>query len=334
MKAAHDMNKKFRNMRQILPISLLALGSLAVGTAQAQETALNVGAVPTGTGWFFGVSEGARVISANTPYELTVRETGGTRENAIRLSRGELDLAFTEALVGYEQYNGIGRFDGSGDENVRLLYWIAPSTMHWAVREDEGIDSFEGLNGKRFNPSSIGGGGEYITELVFDILGVEPDFQRMRIDDAAEGVIDGRLAGFSYNGIPPIPAFTEVHSSRPLRLLSLSQEQVASILEELPFLAPSVIPEDTYRGMPEATSLGIYMGISASSSLDDDTVYEITKAYWENHEQVVASFAPADGMTPQGVIDNATFPLHAGALRYYQEIGLDIPDDVIPPEAQ
>ncbi|NGO91441.1 MAG: C4-dicarboxylate ABC transporter substrate-binding protein, partial [Halomonas sp.] len=126
----------------------------------------------TGTGWFFGISEGARVISANTDYEITVRETGGTRENAIRLTRGELDLAFTEALVGYEMYNGTGRFEDTPNPDARLIYWIAPSTMHWAVREDSGIESFEGLNGARFNPSSIGGGGEYITELVFDILNI------------------------------------------------------------------------------------------------------------------------------------------------------------------
>ncbi|MGP9684568.1 TAXI family TRAP transporter solute-binding subunit [Halomonas sp. AOP25-F1-15] len=319
--------------RLLLPASILALGTLSSPLAQAQD-ALNMGAVPTGTGWFFGISEGARVISANTPYEITVRETGGTRENAIRLGRNELDLAFTEALVGYEQYNGIGRFESTPNENVRLVYWIAPSTMHWAVRQDSDIKSFEELAGKRFNPSSIGGGGEYITELVFDILGVEPDFQRMRIDDAAEGVIDGRLVGFSYNGIPPIPAFTEVHSSRPLQLLSLSEEQLETVTTELPFLSPSIIPADTYRGMDEATSLGIYMGVSANSSLDDDIVYNITKAYWDNHEQVAASFAPAKGMTPQDVIDNATFPVHAGALRYYQELGLEIPEDVIPPEAR
>src|SRR5699024_326083 len=131
---------------------------------------------------------------------------------------------------------------------------------------------------------------------------------------------------------PPIPAFTEVHSSRPLHLLSLSDEQVSLVTEELPFLVGTVIPDDTYRGMPEATSLGIYMGVAANNSLDDDAVYDMTKAYWENHEQVAASFAPADGVTPQTVIDNATFPLHAGALRYYQEIGLDIPEDIIPPE--
>lgn len=320
-------------LRHLLPASLLVAGALTTGTVQAQ-TALNLGAVPTGTGWFFGISEGARVISANTDYEITVRETGGTRENAIRLNNGELDLAFTEALVGYELYNGVGRFEDTPNPDVRLVYWIAPSTMHWAVRQDSDIETFEDLNGERFNPSSIGGGGEYITEQVFGILNIEPDFQRMRVNDAAEGVTDGRLVGFSYNGVPPIPLFTEVHSSRPLQLLSLTDEQVDTVIEELPFLSPAIVPADTYTGMSEAQSLGIYMGVAASTELDADTVYELTKAYWENHDEVAASFKPAASVEPQTVVDTATFPLHAGALRYYQELGLDIPEDIIPPEAQ
>ncbi|WP_062375569.1 TAXI family TRAP transporter solute-binding subunit [Halomonas sp. KX33721] len=320
-------------LRHLLPASILAVSALTAATAQAQ-TALNMGSVPTGTGWFFGISEGARVISANTPYEITVRETGGTRENAIRLTNGELDLAFTEALVGYEQYNGEGRFADMPNPDVRLVYWIAPSTMHWAVRQDSGLETFEDLNGERFNPSSIGGGGEYITEQVFGILGIEPDFQRMRVNDAAEGVTDGRLVGFSYNGVPPIPLFTEVHSSRPLQLLSLTDEQVSTVTTELPFLSPAIVPADTYTGMSEAQSLGIYMGIAATTDLDADTVYELTKAYWENQDEVAASFKPAGSVDPQTVVDTATFPLHAGALRYYQELGLEIPADIIPPEAQ
>lgn len=86
-------------LRHVLPASLLAVSALTAATAQAQ-TALNMGSVPTGTGWFFGISEGARVISANTPYEITVRETGGTRENAIRLTNGELDSGLHRGVSG------------------------------------------------------------------------------------------------------------------------------------------------------------------------------------------------------------------------------------------
>lgn len=38
--------------RLLIPASILALGTITSATVQAQEDALNIGAVPTGTGWF------------------------------------------------------------------------------------------------------------------------------------------------------------------------------------------------------------------------------------------------------------------------------------------
>ncbi len=314
----------------------LAAAALAVGLAApatAQE-AVSIGVAPAASGWYFGFSELSRLVSADSPLEISVRETGGSRENAIRLGRGEIDLGLIDAPGAYEAYTGTGRYENDAIDQMRMVLWVAPSTMHWAVRQDSGIETFEDLDGARFNPSSIGGGGEYITELVFDALGIAPDFQRMSMSDAADAVVDGRIVGFSYNGIPPIPAFTEVHSSRPLRVLSLTDEQVATATEALPFLSATEIPEGTYRDMPAATTLGTYIGIAATSDLSEDAAYEFTRAYWENIERLGQTFAPAQGMTPEISAENTATPLHAGALRYYREIGIEVPEELVPPEAE
>ena len=319
--------------RALKPLAAATLAAGLVAPAAAQE-AIGIGVAPAASGWYFGFSELSRLVSADSPLEVSVRETGGSRENAIRLGRGEIDMGLIDAPGAYEAYTGTGRYENDAIEQMRMVLWVAPSTMHWAVRQDSGIETFEDLEGERFNPSSIGGGGEYITELVFDILGVAPDFQRMRIDDAAEGVVDGRLVGFSYNGVPPIPAFTEVHSSRTLRLLSLTDEQVEQVTEALPFLSATEIPEGTYRDMPAATTLGTYIGIAATSDLSEDAAYEFTRAYWENVEQLGQTFAPAQGMSAEISVENTATPLHAGALRYYREIGIEVPEELVPPEAQ
>ena len=315
------------------PLAAATLAAGLVAPAAAQE-AIGIGVAPAASGWYFGFSELSRLVSADSPLEVSVRETGGSRENAIRLGRGEIDMGLIDAPGAYEAYTGTGRYENDAIEQMRMVLWVAPSTMHWAVRQDSGIETFEDLEGERFNPSSIGGGGEYITELVFDALGIAPDFQRMSMSDAADAVVDGRIVGFSYNGIPPIPAFTEVHSSRPLRVLSLSDEQVATATEALPFLSATEIPEGTYRDMPAATTLGTYIGIAATSDLSEDAAYEFTRAYWENVEQLGQTFAPAQGMSAEISVENTATPLHAGALRYYREIGIEVPEELVPPEAQ
>lgn len=309
-----------------------AAAFLAAAASPALAQGFNLGAVPTGTGWYFGISETARVISENTPYEITVRESGGTRENAIRIGRGEIDLAFTEALVAYELYNGIGRFEEEHNPDFRMLFPIAQSTMHWAVGADTGIETVEDLEGQPFNPSTIGGGGEYITEQVFNVLGIQPDYQRMRLADAAEAVMDGRIVGLSYNAIPPNPSFTEVHTNRPLRLLEISDEQFERVAAELPFLAQTVVPAEAYAGMPDTQTIGIFMSVGVNADFDDEAAYEMTKAFWENHDEVARSFPAAQGVTPEMAVEVATYPIHPGAARYYEEVGIDIPEDVRPPE--
>lgn len=317
-----------RLMQPFATAALLAALSLPVVASES----VSIGVAPAASGWYFGYSELSRLISSDSPLEVSVRETGGSRENTIRLGRGEIDFALVDAPGAYEAYHGKGRYEGNALDNIRMVLWVAPSTMHWAVRQDSGIETFEELAGKRFNPSSIGGGGEYITERVFEALNITPDYQRMSMSDASDAVVDGRIIGFSYNGIPPIPAFTEVHSARPLHILSMSNEQVATATEALPFLSQALIPAGTYRDMPDTTTLGTYIGVATSAELSDDIVYEFTRAYWENIERLGQTFAPAQGVTPEISVENTVSPLHAGAVRYYQEIGIEVPDDLLPAE--
>ena len=306
-----------------------------ISLAQEQKTLLRIGSAPSGSGWYFYTSQAATIISQDLAnVEITVRETGGTRENAIRMSKNELDLGFSEALVSHEAYRGIGRFKDNAIPNHRLLWNIVTGYMHWAVAQDSGIATFEDLAGKPFNPSTIGGGGEYITEKVFEVLDFKPKFHRARLSDAAEAYKDGRIVGFSYNGTLPTPIFTEAHAFRPLRLLSLKEEQVKKVEEAYPFLVRRVIPADTYAGAPEAVTVGLFLNVSANKEVPEDVVYNIVKSYWKNLPEIAKAFALAGDSKPEDSPRYATAPLHKGALKYYREIGLEIPEAAIPLEAQ
>jgi uncharacterized protein len=334
--------EKVKKSRKLIVLCLLigipffcSLAGTGSSLAQDQKTLLRIGSTPSGSGWYFYTSQTANIISQDLGnVEITVRETGGTRENTIRMSKKELDLGFSEALVSYEAYRGIGRFKDNAIPNQRLLWNIATGYMHWAVGQDTGIMTFEDLAGKSFNPSSIGGGGEYITEKVFEVLDFKPKFYRTRLSDAAEAYKDGRIVGFSYNGTLPTPAFTEAHAFRPLRLLSLKEDQVKKVEEAYPFLVRRVIPADTYSGAPEAVTVGLYFNIAANKEVPEEVVYNIVKSYWKNLPEIAKAFALAAGSKPEETPRYATFPLHKGALKYYREIGLEIPESAIPPEAK
>ncbi len=323
----------------LILLVLFLLGSIFLtpecSLAQEKKTLLRLGAVPSGSGWYFYASQTATILSQNIPtVEISVRETGGTRENTIRMSKNELEMGLSEALVSYEAYRGIGRFKDKAISNHRLLWNVDTTYMHWAIAQDSGIKTFEELEGKLFNPSTIGGGGEYITEKVFGVLGFKPKFHRAKLSDAAEAVKDGRIVGFSYNGTLPIPIFVEVHAFRPIRILSLREDQVKKVTEAYPFLVRKVIPANTYKNVPEAVTLGLYLNFSANKEVPDGVIYEVVRAYWKNLPEIAKAFPLVANTKPEETVLNATAPLHKGALKYYREIGLKIPKEAIPPEVQ
>lgn len=103
--------KKIKGQRFTAVMCLVALGAILgmadPGLASEKKIQFKMGAVPSGSGWYFYASQMATVLSQRVPgMEITVRETGGTRENTLRMAKKELDMGLSEALVSFEAYTG------------------------------------------------------------------------------------------------------------------------------------------------------------------------------------------------------------------------------------
>jgi hypothetical protein len=64
--------------------------------------------------------------------------------------------------------------------------------------------------------------------------------------------------------------------------------------------------------------------------MDDDLVYAITKAMFENIADLRAVHPAANQTTVEFTLSASPIPLHPGAIRYYEEIGATIPDALRP----
>jgi len=67
-----------------------------------------------------------------------------------------------------------------------------------------------------------------------------------------------------------------------------------------------------------------------SSEMSDDVVYAVTKAMFENIADMQAIHPAANQTTVDLTIAATPIPLHPGAIRYYEEIGATIPDNLRP----
>jgi TRAP-type uncharacterized transport system substrate-binding protein len=59
-------------------------------------------------------------------------------------------------------------------------------------------------------------------------------------------------------------------------------------------------------------------------------VYQLVKATFEDQPRLVKAHPAASETLPQNVDKNTFLPFHPGAVRYYREIGMSIPDSLVP----
>lgn len=130
--------------------------------------------------------------------------------------------------------------------------------------------------------------------------------QRLRAGSLEAGIV---LAGF------PFPAVTALAKERSIRLIGLDRDAADGIRSRYPFYKPAVIPAGTYPGQEkEVTSVGVDNLLLCREDLDEQLVYEVTKALFEALPREVE----AGGYIDPDLGAATPIPLHPGAARYYR----------------
>jgi uncharacterized protein len=141
----------------------------------------------------------------------------------------------------------------------------------------------------------------------------------------------GRLDAFTTLSGAPMPAIQEAEVKEPVAFISLSPEQIEAIRKALPEFSPSKIAAGTYRSLDkDYVTIGVYNFAVGQADLPDDLVYQLVKAVLENQPRLAKANSAASDTLPQNVDKDTFLPFHLGAVRYYREIGVKIPDSLVP----
>ena len=98
-----------------------------------------------------------------------------------------------------------------------------------------------------------------------------------------------------------------------------------AICNKYGFYTQTVIPGGTYKGTDDDTpALAIKATLAVSSKLDEETVYQMTKALFENLDELSRGHAKGKEVSAESAVKGASVPFHAGAKKYYKEIGLNV----------
>ncbi|HBP42943.1 MAG: TAXI family TRAP transporter solute-binding subunit [Vreelandella alkaliphila] len=318
-----------RTLKYTVAASMLAVAL----PASAQQLSIATG----GTGGVYYPIGGGFAEMINNHIEgaqATAEVTGASVENMGLIMRGDADLALALADTVYQAYNGSGDFDGRQIENTRALASVYPNAVQLVTLAESDIETIADLAGKRVSVGAPGSGTELNARAVLEANGISyEDFtpQRLNFNETADAIRDGDIdAGFWSVG-PPTSSILNLAATRDIRLIGLSDEEVANAQEAEAVFAPYELAAGMYDGMDESVqTIGIPNVLVVNSDMDEELAYQLTQLLFENTDELIAVHPAANDTTIEFTMNSTPVPLHPGAIRYFEEVGADIPDRLRP----
>lgn len=316
------------------PIGLFGTAALVAMSLAAPAVAQDQLSIATGGtgGTYFPVGGGLAEIVNNhvEGYSATAEVTGASVENMGLIATGDADLAIALADTVAQAYNGTGRFEGQQLPMVRALASLYANMVHIVALESSGITSLEGLRGMRVSVGAPGSGTEVNAAAILEANGITYDDieeQRLNFNETADALANGDIdAGFWSVGAPT-SSILNLATTQDIVIIAMTEAELEAAMGAHATFATTTLPGGSYNGVDDDTPvLGIPNVLTVSSEMSDDLAYALTQAMFENIAELQAVHPAANETTIPFTMGATPIPLHPGALRYYDEVGADVPD--------
>ncbi len=311
--------------------SIAIASALVAGTAAtAQEKFITIG---TGgqTGVYFVVGQSiCRLVnrdSAKTGLKCTAPSTGGSIANINAIKAGDMDMGVAQSDWQFHAYNGSSQFEGDKFDKERAVFSVHAEPFTVIARADAGIDSFDDLKGKRVNVGNPGSGQLATMEVVLNAKGwTMDDFalaSELKPAEQAAALGDNKVDAIVYTVGHPNGSIQEAVSTVDAKLVPVEGEAIDKLVADNPFYAYATIPGGMYKGTDEdVKTFGVKATFVTSADVDDDVVYEVVKAVFDNFDRFKKLHPAFENLKEEEMIkDGLSAPLHDGAVKYYKERG-------------
>lgn len=298
--------------------------SIKIGTASQGGTYFVYGA-----GWGNLVQEQLKVNS-------TAEVTGGPTQNMALVHAGDLQFGMITMGPGHEAWTGESAIaPGVKMQNVRAMFPMYQTPFQIIALKRSGIASVADLNGKRVGVGPRGGtaGGNW--PRYFADLGLKVNVQYGGASDQAGQVQDGLIDAFAFAAGVPISAFSQLEAQHPANIFSVTEEELAKLLEKYPSISRFDLPAGSYRSLEQdIPTFAMWNFAIAHQDMPESLVYEIMKVVLDNNDRMLQIHGSAEETLSKNMVNNGFMWFHPGAIRYYKEKGFEVPAHLIPPEAK
>ena len=331
-------------MRKILAVLTAAVLCMAVGCSGqgaangGQKSAgevkhYSMGTSTSGGSYYIWGGGWSKIMNENMDgMDISVEVTGGPQTNIQLIEQGEAELGFSTTWTAGDAWNGIADWtEGKSYQEMRAVFPMYSSCLYIVALKDSGITKISDLNGKNIGLGSPGATSDLAGRAVIEALGLKPkqvtsltaDTQKNSLKDGTVDVI------FVVNGVPSSTVM-DLETTHDLIYLEFNEEEMKTIQEQYPFWSVDAISPGTYKNQDKELHMISFWNICiVDKDVPADVVYEMTKLTYDKHADLVAVDKSAETCVAEN-IKYAVIPLHEGAYRYYQEMGVEVPDAAKP----
>jgi len=314
-----------KKLSLILALVMMA-GLILTSCGGAAKMTMGTGGVQ-GTYYAFGGVLG-QYIKNNAGVEVNVVSTDGSKANIQGIDIGDYQLATVQSDVMAYAWAGTNSFADEGAiQSFRVIGGLYAEAVQ-LVTMDTAIKSVADLKGKNV---SIGAPGSGVYFNAIDVLAAagltEEDInaQYQSFGDSTEALKDGKIdAAFIVAGAPT-PAITELATTTDAYLVPIDGDIAAAVMANCPYYTVVTIPAGTYpKQDADVQTVTVKATLIVSASADENTVYEITKAIFDNASAIAAEHVKGAELSLENATSGMTAPFHKGAAKYFAEKGITV----------
>ena len=272
-------------------------------------------------------------------FSLTAVNSAGSGANIQALGANTAQFAIVQGLFGSYAATGTGPVSAP-QPNVRAvtMLWqnveqfvIANKFVKSGTASDMVAMKGETMAMGRKSSGTIGSNRVLLQGLGIDI---EKDYTPLYagFGPSADAMADGKAMGAGLGAGPPTGAITKLMAANAgkFTILDVTEEEAKKMDGGRNLWVPYTIKAGTYPGQTkDVNTIAQPNFLAVNADVSEEHVYKLTKAIYENLPFLQAIHPATKAMAIEKAMAGLPVPLHPGAMKYYKEVGLKIPEHLM-----